>query len=179
MLKLPLYEGLESSYEDIIYHFFRRVLSDRNYTIRIKRAGYIEIDSIVPSAASGKTGTGSCDAYIFNHSSPSGFCGLLELESTGKLKGGIKQIRKYAKGFVSKRLSEDQKNIVKSISARDLKLVVFDGKLIYLSVFNLDTGKEKIVIDSEAITTANTDLINDSLLSFYPTVTSKSTVSEE
>jgi type I restriction-modification system DNA methylase subunit len=179
VLKIPLYEGLESSFEDIIYQFFRRVLGERNYSVRIKRSGYPEIDSIIPSAASGRVGTGSCDAYVFNESNHTGFTGLIELESTGKLKDGIIQVRKYAKGFANKNLPENLSRITNSIKNRDLILIVFDGKEIYLSKLNLDTGKESVVINGESINTSNSDSINQALISMFPVTTHKKNRNED
>lgn len=179
MLKLPLYDGYETEYEDIIYQYFRKVLGEQNYILRIKRSGYQEIDGIVPSAASGRIGNGSCDAYILSNPSSNGFCGLVELETTGKLENGIQQIKKYAKGFVSKKLSKEQQETVKNITSRSIKLIVFDGKTIYLSEFNLETSKEKIIYKNVPITTSNTDEINATIMSFFPKVSDKDSKSED
>ncbi len=179
MLKIPLYEGLESSFEDIVYQFFRRNLGEKNYTIRIKRSGHPEIDSIIPSAASGTHGSGSCDAYIFSAPSPKSLCGLIELESTGKINDGITQIRKYAKGFTSKLLSTEHQNFVASIEERDLKLFVFDGKELYLSKYNLDSKKEIVIAGPEQITPSNENEINQILASAFPRSSSKPRITED
>lgn len=179
VVKIPLYEGLESSYEDIMYQFLRRTLELKNHSIRIKRAGYPELDSIIPSAASGKIGSGSCDAYIFKKPYVSGLCGLIELESTGKLSAGVTQIRKYAAGFVEKALSSAQVEAVRSIEERELKLVVFDGRSIYLSNYNLDKKTETIIINSEKITADNHDFLTQQLLSQFPHVTQKNKIDED
>lgn len=178
-MRIPLYEGLECSYEDIVYQYLRRALEDRNHTIRVKRSGYPEIDTIIPSAASGKIGKGSCDAYIFREASPCGLCGLIELESTGKLQDGIRQIKKYAKGFIDKSLSAAQIATVKSVVERNLKLLVFDGRSIYLSIFNLDSGKEKVLIDGESINSGNWEDLSDLLVSQFPHALRRAKVNEE
>ncbi|QLF93654.1 N-6 DNA methylase [Pseudomonas sp. ABC1] len=178
-MRIPLYEGLESSYEDIVYQFLRRALEDKNHTIRVKRSGYPEIDTIVPSAASGKLGKGASDAYIFREASPSGLCGLIELESTGKLQAGIAQIRKYAAGFFEKSLSAAQKQTVNSITERNLKLFVFDGRSIYLSTFSLDSGKETILINGQSIDSSNEISLNNQLISLFPRASRKAKINED
>lgn len=54
LIQLPLYDGFESSYEDIVYSFFRKLLNDRGYSFKVKRTGFGEIDGLLPSYASGK-----------------------------------------------------------------------------------------------------------------------------
>ena len=50
---LPVYQGLESQYEDIVYSYFRMLFEKRGYTIKIKRSGFSEIDKHLPSSISG------------------------------------------------------------------------------------------------------------------------------
>lgn len=150
-LLIPKYNGAESSNEDIIYSFFRLVMNNRGYSFRVKRTGYFEVDSIIPSARSGRKGKGSCDAYFFSGDKAEDFLGLLELESTGNLDKGISQIRKYAKGFHEKGLSDSQKKFIQRIHNRNLILIVFDGQSVYLSTYSLDNKKEKIIINKEPI----------------------------
>lgn len=106
---IPQYNGSETTNEDIVYSFFRLVMNNKGYSFRVKRTGYIEVDSIIPSANSGVKGKGSCDAYFFSGEKAEDLFGLLELESTGNLKLGIAQIKKYAKGFNSKILTPKMK----------------------------------------------------------------------
>ena len=49
LIQLPLYDGFESSYEDIVYSFFRKLLNDRGYSFKVKRTGFGEIDGLLPS----------------------------------------------------------------------------------------------------------------------------------
>lgn len=65
-IKIPPYEGSESSNEDIIYSYFRRILNQNGYSFKVKRTGFPEIDNIIPSRSSGRKGKGSCDGYIFS-----------------------------------------------------------------------------------------------------------------
>lgn len=148
-LLIPQYNGTETSNEDIVYSFFRLVMNNKGYSFRVKRTGYIEIDSIIPSACSGVKGKGSCDAYFFSGDRAEDIFGLLELESTGNLDKGISQIREYATGFNRKDLSESQKKFVKRIHNRNLILVVYDGQKVYLSIYSLDAKKEKIILNKE------------------------------
>lgn len=148
---IPQYNGTETSNEDIVYSFFRLVMNNKGYSFRVKRTGYIEVDSIIPSARSGIKGKGSCDAYFFSGDRAEDFYGLLELETTGNLDKGISQVKEYVKGFNRKDLSESQKKFVKRLHNRNLVLVVYDGQSIYLSTYSLDTKKEKILINKEPI----------------------------
>lgn len=150
-LLIPQYNGTETSNEDIVYSFFRLVMNHKGYSFRVKRTGYVEVDSIIPSACSGIKGRGSCDAYFFSGDKAEDIFGLLELESTGNLDKGISQIQKYAKGFHRKDLSESQKKFVKRLHNRDLILIVYDGQKIYLASYSLDTKKEKILINKEPV----------------------------
>lgn len=116
-----------------------------------------EVDNIIPSASSGTKGKGSCDAYFFSGEKAEDLFGLLELETTGKLDLGIIQIKKYAEGFNSKLLSEEQKCFVKKLHNKNLVLLVYDGQSVYLSSYSLKTGKEKIIINKEPIDSLTCD----------------------
>lgn len=166
-LKIPQYNGTETAYEDIVYSFFRIVMNKRGYSFKVKRTGFGEIDSVLPSFTKGAIGKGSCDAYFFSGDKFNSFCGLLELESTGNLEKGIQQIQAYAKGFVDKRLSEVQKENIKSIEERNLRLTVFDGQKMYVSLFNLDTKKEKVYIDRENLGVKHEE-ISKKIISLFP-----------
>lgn len=139
---IPQYNGSETTNEDIVYSFFRLIMNNKGYSFRVKRTGYIEVDSIIPSASSGTKGKGSCDAYFFSGEKAEDLFGLLELESTGNLKLGIAQIRKYAKGFKSKTLTEEQQRFVDKLHNKELNLIVYDGQNIYLSKYSIITGKD-------------------------------------
>ena len=151
LMQLPLYVGFESSYEDIVYSFFRKLLNDRGYSFKVKRTGFWEIDGLLPSYSSGKKGRGSCDGYIFSASDYASMLGLIELETTGKLDQGISQIRTYAQGFSSKKLTKEEVEIVKQIKNRELYLIVFDGQILYLSTYNLDSKKETIIFNKISV----------------------------
>lgn len=151
LMQLPLYVGFESSYEDIVYSFFRKLLNDRGYSFKVKRTGFWEIDGLLPSYSSGKKGRGSCDGYIFSASDYASMLGLIELETTGKLDQGISQIRTYAQGFSSKKLTKEEVEIVKQIKKRELYLIVFDGQILYLSTYNLDSKKETIIFNKISV----------------------------
>ena len=145
-IKIPRYNGSETMNEDIIYSFFRLVMNAKGYSFRVKRTGYAEIDDLIPSAKSGTKGKGSCDAYFFSGERAEDIFGLLELKSTGKLDAGIIQIRKYAEGFHSKMLSDEQKSFVKRLHNNNLVLLVYDGQRVYLSLYSIKNRKEKIII---------------------------------
>lgn len=148
---IPKYNGSETTNEDIVYSFFRLIMNNKGYSFRVKRTGYIEVDSIIPSASSGTKGKGSCDAYFFSGEKAEDLVGLLELESTGNLQLGIVQIRKYAKGFISKTLTEEQQRFVDKLRNKEIILIVYDGQNVYLSIYSIVTGKERILINNEPI----------------------------
>lgn len=156
-LRIPQYNGSETVNEDIVYSFFRLTMNAKGYSFRVKRTGYAEVDSIIPSASSGTKGKGSCDAYFFSGDKAEDLFGLLELETTGKLDLGISQIKKYAEGFNSDFLSSEQKDFVKRMHNSELILIVFDGQSVYLSIYSLKTGTEKIVINREPISSSSCD----------------------
>ncbi|WP_270215082.1 N-6 DNA methylase [Clostridium butyricum] len=166
-LKIPQYSGSETTNEDIVYSFFRMVMNKRGYSFKVKRTGFGEIDGIMPSFTKGTIGKGSCDGYFFSGDKYDSFFGLIELESTGNLEKGIEQIQAYAKGFVDKRLNDRQKENVKSIEERNLRIIVYDGQNIYVSLFNLDTKKEKIYLDRENVS-SNHEEISKKIISLFP-----------
>lgn len=136
---LPVYQGLESQYEDIVYSYFRMLFEKRGYTIKIKRSGFSEIDKHLPSYKSGTIGKGSCDAYIFSSNNYTSFHSLLELESNGNIDKGIEQIKCYAAGLSS--VFED------IIFKKDIKLIVFDGCILWIANYNFITKKTTILQD--------------------------------
>lgn len=156
-INIPQYNGSETMNEDIVYSFFRLTMNAKGYSFRVKRTGYAEVDNIIPSASSGTKGRGSCDAYFFSGEKAEDLFGLLELETTGKLDLGIIQIRKYAEGFNSKLLSEEQKRFVKKMHNKNLILIVYDGQSVYMSSYSLKTGKESIIINKEPISSPSCD----------------------
>ncbi len=167
LIQLPIYDGLESSYEDIIYSFFRKLLNDRGYSFKVKRTGFAEIDGLLPSFASGKKGRGSCDGYIFSASDYTSMLGFLELESTGKLDQGITQIHAYIQGFSSKKLTEEESRIVKQIKSREQYLIVFDGQTLYLSRYNIDSKKETLIYNKISVS-ENRKNISRKLVELFP-----------
>ena len=167
LIQLPLYDGLESSYEDIVYSYFRKILNDRGYSFKVKRTGFSEIDSLLPSHASGAKGRGSCDGYIFSAADYTSMLGFIELESTGKLDQGITQIHTYINGFSSKKLSKEEANIVKQIKNREQYLIVFDGQILYLSTYNLDTKKETLIYNKINVSQNRVD-VSRKLLELFP-----------
>jgi hypothetical protein len=165
-IKLPPYEGLEISYEDIVYSYFRTILNERGYSFKVKRTGFSEIDLILPSRSSGNKGRGQCDGYIFSGNLYQDFFGLIELESTGNIEYGVNQIRTYVEGFVDDTLTNSQRDKISKISKRDIILIVYDGQRIYLSEYNLDKKIENIIINSESI--SQLPAINEKLFSLFP-----------
>lgn len=144
---LPLYDGLESSNEDLVYSYFRGAYSERGYSLKVKRSGYTEIDAIMRSGKTKMHGKGSCDAYVFSGGDFRTFSALIELESTGKLNVGIKQIEDYAKSFTVKTLKDELKYSVTQIERREILLVVYDGQLLWVAKYSLDTGKQQVIVD--------------------------------
>lgn len=159
-LKLPEYLGSETCFEDIVYSFFRLVMNFRGYSFKVKRTGFAEIDSIIPSYTKGNVGRGSCDGYLFSSDKYESFCGLLELESTGNLEQGIKQIKNYVEGFTSETLTDSQKRVVANISQRDIRLIVFDGQEIYISLYNIDDKSEIVIFDKLKVSAERDEVIN-------------------
>lgn len=159
-IKIPPFEGTESTNEDIVYSYFRRILNQNGYSFKVKRTGFPEIDSVIPSFNSGSKGKGACDGYVFSFSSFQSFCGLIELESTGKIDTGIKQIHTYIKGFHSEALNEEQRSFIKKIDKRNIVLIVYDGQTIYISNYNLDTQEEKIIFNKESIEKKHDEISN-------------------
>jgi|GEM_PF-7093845 len=151
LIRIPPYDGSESAHEDIVYSYFRRFLNHNGYSFKVKRTGFSEIDSIIPSYSSGARGKGICDAYVFSSSNYESFCGLIELESSGKIDQGIKQIHNYIKGFSSRLLDEEQKKSIASIARKDIVLIVYDGQKIFVSEYNLTTGKENVIFNKVGI----------------------------
>ena len=136
---LPIYQGTESQYEDIVYSYFRMLFEKRGYIIKIKRSGFNEIDKHIPSYSSGTIGKGSCDAYIFSSNYYMSFHSMLELESNGNIDEGIKQIKHCAQGLNS--VYENDK------LEKNIKLIVFDGCILWIANYNFNTKKFTIIQD--------------------------------
>jgi type I restriction-modification system DNA methylase subunit len=166
-LRIPLYHGLECAFEDIVYSYLRKVLNDIGYSFKVKRTGFPEIDNLITSRSSGNVGKGVCDGYVFSDSDFKSFVGLVELESTGKIDSGIKQILTYAKGFGSTKLNDEQKQIVSSIKKRDIVLIVYDGQTIYLALYNLNTGKENVILDKINVLSKH-QLVTNQIINSFP-----------
>lgn len=136
---LPIYQGTESQYEDIVYSYFRMLFEKRGYIIKIKRSGFSEIDKHIPSYSSGNIGKGSCDAYIFSSNDYLSFHSMLELESNGNIDDGIKQIKHYAQGL---------NNVYENCKiGKDIKLIVFDGCVLWIANYNFKTKSFTIIQD--------------------------------
>jgi len=150
---LPLYNGLESAHEDVVYSFLRGFLEKRGYSLKVKRSGHPEVDSVIRSGKGAAHGKGSCDAYVFSGRGYEDFFGLLELESTGKLNLGISQIKDYAESFMAKTLHATSKAALKNLRNTELLLVVFDGQKIWVATYSLKNEKYKVLIDSESLST--------------------------
>ena len=136
---LPIYQGTESQYEDIVYSYFRMLFEKRGYIIKIKKSGFSEIDKHIPSYSSGAIGKGSCDAYIFSSNDYISFHSLLELESNGKIEEGIKQIKHYAQG-----LNIVYENIKKE---KIINLIVFDGCILWIAKYDFHSKKYTVLQD--------------------------------
>jgi len=156
---LPVYQGLESQYEDIVYSYFRMLFEKRGYTIKIKRSGFNEIDNHLRSFKSGTVGKGSCDAYIFSSNNYTSFHSLLELESNGNIDEGIKQIKYYAEGLSS--VYEDIK------LKKDIKLIVFDGCILWIANYNFCT-KETTIIQDKVDAQKNRKECTEKVKSLFP-----------
>ena len=175
LIKIPLYEGYESEYEDIVYSYYRKILNDSGYSFKVKRTGFPEIDSIIPSFSSGTKGRGSCDGYIFSSSAPYSLVGLLELETTGNIETGITQIQNYASGFISPSLSDYEKEVISKIERRKIALIVYDGKTIYLSEFDLDKEIETIIFNKLSVADNRIEVSN----SFYSLFGKKDSINRD
>lgn len=163
---IPPYDGLEISYEDIVYNYLRSAFSERGYAFKVKRSGCQEIDSIIRSQK-GTHGKGSCDGYAFSGLGYKTFQGLVELESTGKIDDGITQIKGYARSFTAKTLGPDLAKIVSQIESREITLVVFDGARLWVAKYSLDTKKLKVDINKLLIGT-NRLALTDKLFTYFP-----------
>lgn len=136
---LPVYQGTESQYEDIVYSYFRMLFEKRGYIIKIKRSGYNEIDKHIPSYSSGTIGKGSCDAYIFTSNDYAFFHSMLELESNGNIDKGINQIKHYAQGLNGVYESLKKEKII--------NLIVFDGRTLWIANYSFHSKAFTILLD--------------------------------
>ena len=92
----PLYNGLESQYEHIVYNYLDETLGKLGYSIKIKKTDFYNVDNALCKT---KGVPLSCDAYIFSNRAEcevdKNLICLFELESTGVLSKGIKQTNEY------------------------------------------------------------------------------------
>lgn len=166
-LSLPIYDGLESAYEDVVYAFLRNLLEERGYSLRVKRSGFPEIDSVIRSGKTAAHGRGSCDAYVISGRSFEGFYGLIELESTGKLDLGIAQIKDYAASFNASTLGDDQRAALQRLNYTELLLIVFDGQLLWLAKYDLKTSELTVEIDKARVS-ADSMGVSSKLYAHFP-----------
>jgi len=164
---LPSYSGLESAHEDVIYAYFREAFSQRGYSLRVKRSGCVEVDATIRSTKGGKHGRGSCDAYVFSDNKVEGFCALIELESSGDLSKGISQVTGYAKSFTAKTLDPSLAESIKKIQRREIVLAAFDGDLLWLATYSLDTKLIAVIVDQESVKSDRTGLTSK-VFSLFP-----------
>lgn len=163
LIKLPIYKGLETQYEDIVYQYFRQVLKFRGYSLKVKKADFTEIDGVIASYASGTIGRGMCDAYVFSGEGYEQLFGLIELESEGKLEVGISQVTTYAK------------SIRKAVQSGELVLkndkllnIIFDGQLLFVAEYDLINDVEPIVIINKENVGSNHETITETLINQFP-----------
>lgn len=160
-LNFPKYDGNETQYEYIFYTYLDAILVDRGYVSKIKKTSYENIDNNIVSMKAIRNG--SCDSYILSDNKPDSLFALLELETTGKIDIGIKQVREYAKGlhtsFKSKSFITKHENIY---------LIVYDGQLLWIVEFNLKTAKEKIILSNGLTGTKVYDEEKNKLISLFP-----------
>lgn len=164
---LPLYSGLETAHEDLVYAYLREAFSQRGYSLRVKRSGCVEIDNTIRSTKNAKHGRGSCDAYVFSESRVDGFYGLIELESSGELAKGISQVTGYAKSFTARTLDPSLVDSVKKIQQRNIILVVFDGGLLWIATYSLDSKTISVIVDKESVRDDRKGLTRK-LFSYFP-----------
>ena len=60
--KFPMYHGLESQYEHILYNYLDETLGKLGYIIKIKKTDFDNVDNALSRT---KGSFLSCDAYIF------------------------------------------------------------------------------------------------------------------
>lgn len=129
--------------------------------LKLKKTSYENIDNNIVSMKGIQNG--SCDSYVLSDNKPDSLFALLELETTGKIDIGIKQVREYAKGlhtaFMSKSFITKHENIY---------LIVYDGQLLWIVEFNLKTAKEKIILSNGLTGTEVYDEEKNKLISLFP-----------
>jgi hypothetical protein len=166
LIDIPPYKGLEISYEDIIYNYFRTILNKRGYTVKVKKTGFPEIDMHIPSYSKGNSGKGKCDGYIFSNNTHASLCGFIELESTGNIKSGIEQILFYIDGFIKDFSAHYGENWERKLINKTIQLIVYDGQNIYLSKYNINERRESIIFDNVPI--SQLPNITDRILTLFP-----------
>ncbi|MDE7203479.1 MAG: N-6 DNA methylase, partial [Lachnospiraceae bacterium] len=132
--KFPVYSGLESQYEHIIYNYLDETLGKFGYSIKIKKTDFYNVDNALSKT---KGVPLACDAYIFANNADyeverSLVC-LFELESTGGLNKGIIQTKEYCEILSRKYKSGEYCSANKGVYA-----VVFDGVQIIAYYYNFE-----------------------------------------
>ena len=125
-LPFPLYNGLESCYEDVVYKFLKETVGKLGYEIKIKKTNYDNIDKNLIGRKKL-----SCDAYILNQTKgiskeldeKHDLMVLFELETTGKINAGIEQVLGYQERLQKAYSSGNYKT-----NNKELICMVFDGQ---------------------------------------------------
>lgn len=135
-IRFPTYNGLESQYEHNVYKYLEETIGKNGYGVKVKKTEYPNVDNALT-----KGGKLKCDAYIFNNEDKkeigNNLIALIELESNqpvSKLKNGIVQMMEYCELLNRKYLSK-----VFTTANKVIKSIVFDGQLICVWDFNIET----------------------------------------
>lgn len=136
--KFPMYHGLESQYEHILYNYLDETLGKLGYIIKIKKTDFDNVDNALSRT---KGSFLSCDAYIFANGEKQDIeenlrC-LFELESTGRISAGLQQIKGYCELLSKKYKDKRYRSQISGIYA-----VVYDGEEII--AFYYDFQKDSI-----------------------------------
>lgn len=128
----PLYNGLESQYEHIVYNYLDETLGKLGYSIKIKKTDFYNVDNALCKT---KGVPLSCDAYIFSNRAEcevdKNLICLFELESTGVLSKGIKQTNEYCQI-----LSRKYKSGEYSSDNNGIYSIVYDGVYLIAYYYN-------------------------------------------
>ena len=132
--RFPLYNGLESQYEHIVYNYLDETLGKVGYLIKIKKTDFYNVDNALCKT---KGVPLSCDAYIFSNRAEcevdKNLICLFELESTGSLAKGIKQTAEYCQI-----LSRKYKRGEYCSDDNGIYSVVYDGVFLIAYYYNFE-----------------------------------------
>lgn len=142
-IKFPTYNGLESQYEHNVYKYLEETIGKNGYGVKVKKTEYPNIDEALT-----RGGKLKCDAYILNNedkkNAGNNLMALIELESnapTSALKKGIEQILGYCELLNLRYL-----NNTFTTANKVIKSIVYDGQLICIWDFNIETKQINPVI---------------------------------